>query len=175
MPGLSSAEKKAQLARMSYTDFVTKLWKLDPGVLRLYQTRTHGLFGVGVDAVPAQDAFGLGLPGSPAWASIRRRAPGRTTTRSAATDAGDYYFHFPDGNASVARLLVRRLVPARDPRIDDGRCRDGAGGLLEAGCRRIAGENSLEQSGDARAPHRCRAAPASGSRSRTCRTARSRR
>ena len=33
MPGLSSAEKKARLARMSYADFLTKLWKLDPGVL----------------------------------------------------------------------------------------------------------------------------------------------
>ena len=33
MPGLSSAEKKARLARMSYRDFVINLWKLDPGVL----------------------------------------------------------------------------------------------------------------------------------------------
>ncbi len=40
MPGLSSTEKKARLARMSYTDFVTKVWKLDAGVLRFYQTRT---------------------------------------------------------------------------------------------------------------------------------------
>ena len=101
---------------MSYTDFVTKLWKLDPGVLRLYQTRTHGLFGVGVDAVPAQDAFGLGLPGfagmgldaTPGpgqnYDSIRQRRKPRTTTST-----------FPDGNASVARLLVRRLVPDAIP------------------------------------------------------------
>jgi spermidine dehydrogenase len=26
-------------------------------------------------------------------------------------EAEDYSFHFPDGNASVARLLVRRLIP----------------------------------------------------------------
>ena len=63
MPGLSQSEKKARLARMSYADFLTKLWKLDPGVLPLYQTRPHGLFGVGIDAVPAQDAFGFGYPG----------------------------------------------------------------------------------------------------------------
>src|SRR5436305_13372011 len=26
-------------------------------------------------------------------------------------EAENYFFHFPDGNASIARLLVRRLVP----------------------------------------------------------------
>jgi spermidine dehydrogenase len=28
---------------------------------------------------------------------------------------GSYYFHFPDGNASVARLLISRLVPSAIP------------------------------------------------------------
>lgn len=111
MPGLSSAEKKARLARMSYSDFVTKLLKLDPGVLRLYQTRTHGLFGVGVDAVPAQDAFGLGLPGFEAMGLDAGPGPGQNYDSIRHPEAEDYYFHFPDGNASVARLLVRRLVP----------------------------------------------------------------
>ena len=45
----------------------------------------------------------------------RSRARARTTTRFAAQEAEDYYFHFPDGNASVARLLVRRLVPDAIP------------------------------------------------------------
>ena len=63
MPELSSADKKAQLARMSYAHFLTQVWHLDAGVLPLFQTRTHGLFGVGIDAVPAQDAWGLGFPG----------------------------------------------------------------------------------------------------------------
>ena len=115
MPGLSSAEKKARLARMSYADFITKHWKLDAGVLWMYQTRTHGLFGVGVDAVPAQDAFGLGLPGFTGMGLDPSPGPGQNydSIRSDATE--DYYFHFPDGNASVARLLVRRLVPEALP------------------------------------------------------------
>ncbi|HUU36200.1 MAG TPA: FAD/NAD(P)-binding protein, partial [Vicinamibacterales bacterium] len=113
--GLTSAEKKAKLARMSYTDFVTKEWKLDPKVLGVYQTRTYGLFGFGVDAVPAQDAFALGLPGFQGMHLDEASSPGqnRDTVRNA--DAEDYYFHFPDGNASVARLLVRRLIPAAVP------------------------------------------------------------
>ena len=114
-PGLSSAEKKAKLARMSYTDFVTKEWKLDPAVLKLYQTRTWGLFGFGVDAVPAQDAFGFNLPGFQGMNLDPGAGPGQNYDSIRNPEAEDYYFHFPDGNASVARLLVRRLIPAAVP------------------------------------------------------------
>ena len=115
LPGLSSAEKKAHLARMSYTDFLTKLWKLDAGVAHLYQTSTHGLFGVGVDAVPAQDAFGLGLPGFDAMGLDAKPGPGQNFDSIRSTAAQDYTFHFPDGNATIARLLVRRLIPGVIP------------------------------------------------------------
>ena len=112
MQGLSPSEKKARLARMSYADFLTKIWKLDPGVLPLYQTRPHGLFGVGIDAVPAQDAFGFGYPGFGAMGLDSTPGPGQNFDSIRNKDAENYYFHFPDGNASVARLLVRTLVPA---------------------------------------------------------------
>jgi len=36
-------------------------------------------------------------------------------------DGGSYTFHFPDGNATIARLLVRDLIPAALPGRD---CRD---------------------------------------------------
>ncbi|MEZ5416767.1 MAG: NAD(P)-binding protein [Vicinamibacterales bacterium] len=114
-PGLSSAEKKAKLARMSYADFVTKEWKLDPKVLGIYQTRTYGLFGFGIDAVPAQDAFGLGFPGFQGLGLDDTPGQGQNYDSIRHPEAEDYYFHFPDGNASVARLLVRRLVPAAVP------------------------------------------------------------
>jgi spermidine dehydrogenase len=115
MPGANSADKKARLARMSYAEFLTKQWKLDPGVLWVYQTRTHGLFGAGIDAVPAQDAFGLGLPGFAGMGLDPGPGPGQNYDAIRSADAEDYYFHFPDGNASVARLLVRRLVPDAIP------------------------------------------------------------
>ncbi len=115
MPGLSSAEKKARLARMSYTDFVTKVWKLDPGVVRFFQTRTHGLFGAGVDVVPAQDAFGLGLPGFSGMGLDNKPGPGQNFDSMENEEAQKYYFHFPDGVATLTRLLVRRLVPEAIP------------------------------------------------------------
>ena len=115
MPGLDSAAKKAQLARISYTDFVTKLWGLDPRVLAIYQTRTYGLFGFGVDAVPAQDAFALGFPGFQGMALDKAPSPGQNHDSMQSAEAEAYQFHFPDGNASIARLLVRRLIPDAVP------------------------------------------------------------
>jgi spermidine dehydrogenase len=111
MPGLSVGEKKGRLARISYKEFVVSHLKLDPGVLWPYQTRTHGLFGVGVDAVPAQDAFALGLPGFGGMGLDDKPGPGQNYDSMHSEGAASYYFHFPDGNATVARLLVRRLVP----------------------------------------------------------------
>ena len=115
MAGLSSAGKKARLARMSYAHFLTHVWHLDDGVLPLFQTRTHGLFGVGIDAVPAQDAWGLGLPGFQGMQLDPGAGPGQNHDAIRHPEAEDYFFHFPDGNASVARLLVRRLIPGAIP------------------------------------------------------------
>jgi spermidine dehydrogenase len=115
MPGLSSADKKARLARMSYGQFLTQVWQLNAGVLLLFQTRTHGLFGVGIDAVPAQDAWGLGLPGFQGMHLEPGAGPGQNYDAIRHPEAGHYFFHFPDGNASVARLLVRRLIPGAIP------------------------------------------------------------
>jgi spermidine dehydrogenase len=63
MPGLSSAEKKARLSKMSYRDFLLNVVKVDPGVIPFYQRRTEGEWGVGIDAEPALDCWALGFPG----------------------------------------------------------------------------------------------------------------
>jgi spermidine dehydrogenase len=115
MPGLSSAEKKARLARMSYATFLTDVAGADRGVLSFLQARPHSLYGVGIDAVPAQDAWGLGYPGFQGLGL--EPAPGRGMNLDSIPneEAESYFFHFPDGNASIARLLVRGLVPAAVP------------------------------------------------------------
>ena len=62
-PGLSSAEKKARLARMSYRDFLRDVIKADPTALAVYQARSHGEWGVGADAVSALDVWAFDFPG----------------------------------------------------------------------------------------------------------------
>jgi spermidine dehydrogenase len=53
MPGLSSAEKKLGLARMSYQDFLLNHAKVDKQVLWFVQASSKSFFQVGADAVPA--------------------------------------------------------------------------------------------------------------------------
>ena len=113
LPGLSSDEKKDKLSRMSYRDFLLKLVKVDPAVLPFYQTRPHGLFGVGIDGVSALDCWGLRFPGFQGMnlSQDPYRRMGFTAMGEATPEKEPYHFHFPDGNASIARLLVRALIP----------------------------------------------------------------
>jgi spermidine dehydrogenase len=115
MPGLTSAEKKDRLSRMSYKEFLLKVVKADPGVIPFYQTRTNGEWGVGIDAEPALDCWALGLPGFQGMKLERGAAPRMSYTAAGYANGGSYRFHFPDGNATIARLLVRDLIPKAVP------------------------------------------------------------
>jgi spermidine dehydrogenase len=110
-PELSSAEKKARLSRMSYRDFLRDVVEADPAALALYQARPHGEWGVGADAVSALDVWAFDFPGFQGLHLERGSAPHMGYTAAGYADGGSYTFHFPDGNASVVRLLVRDLVP----------------------------------------------------------------
>jgi spermidine dehydrogenase len=111
LPGLNSTEKKAKLARMSYATFLRDVVQVHEDVIKLYQAVPHPLFGLGIDAVSAQDAWGFDLPGFEGMKLDD--TPGKGMNRDAIPneEAEKYFFHFPDGNASIARLLVRKLIP----------------------------------------------------------------
>lgn len=114
MPGIQQSEKKDRLTHMSYTDFLLKVVKAHPDVVPFYQTETHGLYGVGTDAVPALDCWAIGFPGFQGMGLDRVPTGGRLsfTALGAVTPRdSEYMFHFPDGNASIARMLVRSLIP----------------------------------------------------------------
>src|SRR4029077_8641473 len=97
-------EKKARLARISYAKFLSEMVQVSEEVVRLYQALPQSWFGLGIDAVSAQDAWGLGYPGFQGM--NLDPAPGRGMNRDAMRneEAEKYLFHFPDGNASIARL-----------------------------------------------------------------------
>ena len=136
LPGLDDQAKKARLARMSYADFVTKLAGYDPGVLPFFQARPHALYGLGIDAVSALDAWGLGLPG---FAGMKlSRTPGPGMGLDARPGPRSAFLHFPDGNATIARLLVCHLIPrAAAPCSTDGLNRVDYRRLDEAGPARV--------------------------------------
>src|SRR6185503_5017504 len=89
-----------------YRDFLIKIWGCNEEVANCFQGRTLGFFGLGCDAVPAADVRGQGYPGF----------DGLNLPAAASGGGGEpYIYHFPDGNASLARLLVRGLVPGIAP------------------------------------------------------------
>ena len=114
-PGLTSEQKKARMATISYAHYLTDVAHVDPQIVKLYQTAPHPLFGVGIDAVSAQDAWGFGFLG---FAGLNLDpTPGKGMNRDIIpnAEAERYFYHFPDGNATIARLLVRSLIPQAIP------------------------------------------------------------
>ena len=116
MPGLTNDQKKDKLSRISYKAFLLDYVKVHPDVIPFYQTRTHGLYGIGIDAVGALECWGYNYPGFEGM-NLDETATGRMsfTALGDATPKPSYNFHFPDGNASVARLLMRSLIPGALP------------------------------------------------------------
>jgi spermidine dehydrogenase len=118
MPGMTDAQKKDHLSRISYAKYMTDILKVDPATLPVFQQITHDEWGVGIDAVPALDAYGFGFPGFDDLQLKPGAAPRMSYTAAGYAEGGSYKFHFPDGNASIARLLVRSLVPGAIPGQD---------------------------------------------------------
>ena len=104
--------------RALWLAWLTIAWNLVEGVVAMgfgVADESVALFGFGVDAVPAQDAWALGLPGFQGMRLEPGNGRGQNHDSMSHPEAEEYYFHFPDGNASIARLLARRLVPAAVP------------------------------------------------------------
>ena len=110
LPGLSREEKYARLGKISYATFLTEICHADPAVLPFFQTYTHDLFAVGIDAISA-----LACYRNPDDYGAYSYAGFDGMDLAEGEEEEPYIFHFPDGNASVARLLVRSLVPGSIP------------------------------------------------------------
>jgi spermidine dehydrogenase len=106
LAGKSQDAKREILKRTSYRDYLTKICGCGEEVANCFQGHPLGFFGLGSDAVPAADARDLGYPG---FAGLK------LTSDTSPAWQEPYIYHFPDGNASIARLLVRSLIPSAAP------------------------------------------------------------
>jgi spermidine dehydrogenase len=110
LAGMSVEEKSALLNKTSYAEYLTKHCKLIPEALPFFQTFTHDLFCVGIESVAAMPCYQAGDDyGSFTYAGFQ----GLGLPEGGKEEP--YIFHFPDGNASIARLLVRSLLPEAVP------------------------------------------------------------
>ncbi len=97
---LSREQKRDRLRHMSYQDFLVDLVGIKPESLAMLQD--NGYWAIGIDALSAWSAAAGGAPGTEGL-GFNNESHARE------------YFRFPDGNSSIARLLVRSLIPAVAP------------------------------------------------------------
>ena len=106
LPGKSFDEKYEILRKTSYENFLRNYCKIDEQIINIYKRWGMSFWCVGIDEIPAtaiQDYDG-GMPGVT-----------HTLRRTGHRNDEPYIFHYPDGNASVARLLVRSFIPDAIP------------------------------------------------------------
>jgi spermidine dehydrogenase len=110
LPGLTRAQKIALLRKISMAEYLTKHCKLTPEALPFFQKYSHDLFAVGIEAI---SAYGCHINGDDYGSFTYPGFDGLGLGDDEKEEP--YIFHFPDGNASVARLLVRALMPDAVP------------------------------------------------------------
>jgi spermidine dehydrogenase len=108
LPGKTAAEKVAVLESMSYIDFLARIVGASEETRNFFRMWRASYMGDGTDLGSASGAMRYGLPGAKGLGLQEHFRIYRT--HNYRDD-----FHFPDGNASIARLLVRRLVPEVAP------------------------------------------------------------
>jgi len=103
LAGTSRARKLTLLRKTSYYDFLLNHAGQTTQVAHLLRDTTRGFWGIGWDALSALEGYRLGMPGT------AQLDLGKLDERVDHPDE-PYIFHFPDGNAGVARSLVRKLI-----------------------------------------------------------------
>ena len=108
LAGMDREEKIALMKRISYSDYLRKYVGAHEDVIAFCRDMLRGLWGFGFDALSALEGARYGMPGTETLGSVES---------SETVSHGDepYIFHFPDGNAGIARALVRQLIPEAIP------------------------------------------------------------
>ena len=107
-------EKKAILARITYKRYLMDYVGVTDEATGYLQRTSHGLFAAGIQATQAADSWALGQPGFDGLGLSLDIFPGigRTAQQDIDEDKAGETIAWPDGNASLLRLLVSKLIPS---------------------------------------------------------------
>ena len=127
LPDMSAEQQEALLRSVSYSEYLATYVEASPTLVTLFDETLSQLFALNWRAVPVMEAVYLIMPGTQGLkigggTVVRRAAQARSLMPLGAwqvfadklmalEEAEPYIFHFPDGNASVARLLIRKMMP----------------------------------------------------------------
>jgi len=106
LAGKSEAERKAWLHATRYTDFLREHFALPDAAIQVFSNAPSGFWGVPAEHLSVAEAMWSGLPAAHVVGDYDE--PGQEENDRATA-------MFPDGNSSIARLLVRSLIPASFP------------------------------------------------------------
>ena len=111
LPGLTREQKIQRLRKISYQDYLLKVAKVDPGVIPYLLRRGDPNGAAGIDSYSAWGALRSGL--FPGLGGLGIGQPDRNWLGE--EESPFEGIHFPDGNAGIARLIVRWLIPEALP------------------------------------------------------------
>lgn len=103
--GLQTEARLEAWDGISIADFLRRHRGAGDEVVNLLMQQSLGYWGVPIDALAASDGAEMNFLG----------CAGLVDDAAFAAIEEPYIFHFPDGNASIARLMIRRLVPGVAP------------------------------------------------------------
>ncbi|NOR35844.1 MAG: twin-arginine translocation pathway signal, partial [Woeseiaceae bacterium] len=104
LAGMSNSNKIELLRSISYTDFLRDHIGVTEEVITIVRDRVNSYWGFGLDALSALEGWRMDQPGTFGLDL-------KLDQDSLWSSEEPYIFHFPDGNAGVARALVRALIP----------------------------------------------------------------
>ncbi len=106
LAGKSAEEREAWLHGTRYTDFLREEFGLPDAAIQVFSGAPSGFWGVPAESLSVIECLWSGLPGAHVVGGLDD--PGQAENDRATA-------MFPDGNSSIARLLVRSLIPASFP------------------------------------------------------------
>ena len=124
---MTQAEKIQRLTQMTYKQYLQYYWDCpDEAFHGEYWRGSGSLLGAGGQAVSASDCWVLGRPGFPSALGLGDTDDivfpgiGRTPQQDAKSGSGPTRA-WPDGNISLLKLIVARLIPAAQPDVNGAR------------------------------------------------------
>lgn len=104
LKGKTGRERTDFAENTSYYDFLKNEAKLPEGALKYLKNISSEYWGHAINAISVQEALEDGYPGVQ-----------NLKLKHEESEEEPYIYHFPDGNASIARMLVRKMIPSIAP------------------------------------------------------------